>query len=336
MNGAADGSCGPEKVKVLREPQHRIARPRQGNPRRVGEHDRAAGRGKIDQPRGDDRRRRGPVREIDAAEVLVVAVAAGRAVIEQLDLGMRRGALEHGLVLLDVGRDQAQLVPHDLRRVVDAGEPGDLVVADAGQVRRRQDVQGVVIHLHGDHVLPQRAAALHPAGRLAGRLHRRQQQRDQDADDGDDDQQFDQRETEAGNANVRNSERPCHNQLLVVKAGTARPPKAAGRCAEQCAAEMPPLVDRARACAKRDYRGRSSGSRIDLLAAPSRENRSAIITVAVRRSSPVTAAGPQRICTVFPILSGRPQAAGTPRVRGGNVSQSRGASSSRANQTGTN
>jgi hypothetical protein len=29
-------------------------------------------------------------------------------------------------------------------------------------------------------------------------------------------------------------------------------------------------------------------------------------------SSPVTAAGPQRICTVFPILSGQRRAAGTP------------------------
>src|SRR5262245_43079005 len=47
----------------------------------------------------------------------------------------------------------------------------------------------------------------------------------------------------------------------------------------------------------------------------------------MRRSSPVTAAGPQRIRTVFPILSGRQQVAGTPRVRGENVAQRRGASS---------
>jgi hypothetical protein len=43
--------------------------------------------------------------------------------------------------------------------------------------------------------------------------------------------------------------------------------------------------------------------------------------VALRRSFPVTAAGPQRICTVFPILSSQQQAAGTPRVSGGNVAQ---------------
>src|SRR5436190_4483428 len=49
----------------------------------------------------------------------------------------------------------------------------------------------------------------------------------------------------------------------------------------------------------------------------------------MRRSSPVTAAGPQRIYTVFPILSGRPQARRNTSCRGANVAEQFSPSSSR-------
>ena len=69
--------------------------------------------------------------------------------------------------------------------------------------------------------------------------------------------------------------------------------------------------------------GRSSGSRIKRLSAPSRGLTFATVvgrtrrirhTVVVAGSSPVTAAGPQRNCTVFPILLPQPQAAGDTQV----------------------
>ena len=46
------------------------------------------------------------------------------------------------------------------------------------------------VHQNREPNLPQVAAALHPASRLASRLDRRQEQRDQHAHDRDDRQQF--------------------------------------------------------------------------------------------------------------------------------------------------
>src|SRR5262249_3092788 len=80
----------------------------------------------------------------------------------------------------------------------------------------RDDAKGVVVHLHGQHVLPQRAGALRSPGRLASGLHRRKQKRNQDADDRNDDQQLNQRKTEKARMSARNHGRPRHNHLLVV------------------------------------------------------------------------------------------------------------------------
>jgi hypothetical protein len=68
--------------------------------------------------------------------------------------------------------------------------------------------------------------------------------------------------------------------------------------------------------------GRSSGFRIGLLTAPSRPatsrpvSRSHRTVVTLQRSSPVTAAGPQRNCTVFPILRPRRRVRGDTHVGG--------------------
>jgi len=74
-------------------------------------------------------------------------------------------------------------------------------------------------------------------------------------------------------------------------------------------------------CLQNRHLGRSSGFRIALITAPSHDiSRSGLL----QRSSPVTAAGPQRTCTVFPILSPKQQASENTQVAGHLTLESQG------------
>ncbi len=172
--------------------------------------------------------------------------------------------------------------------------------------------------------------ALETSCRLSCRLHGRQEQRDEYRDNRNDNQELDQCEAASGResrAETTDEAGSDHDNLLVVRSlceaqreseeSSARSVRVSCRSINRLARKAKSDVQSRRpystcrgfiiASTPRPGRtlreptmGRSSGSRINLQATPSHGFQCP--QWPMWRSSPVTAAGPQRICTVFPLL----------------------------------
>src|SRR5208337_4394154 len=218
---------------------------------------------------------------------------------------------------------------------LDAGDPPAFflpagVVIPLPTKAHRQRAAGAFVVVQCQNDLLEIVRALETSCRLSCRLHGRQEQRDEYRDNRNDNQELDQCEAASGResrAETTDEAGSDHDNLLVVRSlceaqreseeSSARSVGVSCRSINRLARKAKSDVQSRRpyptcrgfiiASTPRPGRtlreptmGRSSGSRINLQATPSHGFQCP--QWPMWRSSPVTAAGPQRICTVFPLL----------------------------------